>query len=158
MKNAVYCGSFNPVTKGHVNIIERAARLCDETLFVAVAYNAEKVYKVPLQMRLELLQNATTHIKNVVCVAVSGAVADFCVKNGVSVIIKSGRNALDIQSEMDMAEINQVLCGAETVYLSADPKLRAVSSSVVRELAALGKNVKGLVPEGLEKKISELYK
>lgn len=157
MKTAVFAGSFCPVTKGHVDVIERAARLVDK-LIVVIPVNINKSYKIPVADRKELLIYALRHIKNVSVTTTGLALVDFCREHGVELIFKSVRNAIDMQFEIDMAHINEEIGGRETVFLAAAKKYSTMSSSYVRELAAFGKDISKYVPDGLAEKITALLK
>ena len=99
---AVFMGSFQPVTNGHVDIITRASRLCD-AVFAVVGYNPEKPLLVPVSARERWLKQAVSHLNNVRVESFAGALADFCVQVGADCIIKSVRNASDFCFEADMA-------------------------------------------------------
>jgi pantetheine-phosphate adenylyltransferase len=151
----VYAGSFCPITNGHLNVIKRAAALCDK-LLVAVSVNSAKKYAIPLKQRLALVKEAVKDIKNVEVYEVKGALVDFCAKHNATFILKSVRNAIDMQYEMDMAEINSDLTGIETLYMTADKEYSAISSTYVRELVKLKKDITPYVPNALAQKITEL--
>ncbi|MEG1527799.1 MAG: pantetheine-phosphate adenylyltransferase [Clostridia bacterium] len=153
--NGVFCGSFCPITLGHLDIIVRSSKLCDK-LFVAVLNNCNKEYSIALEDRFNLVCKATANLPNVVVAKFDGALIDFCIKNNANLIIKSGRNAQDIQYEMDMADINKQFSNVETVFLACDKQFQAVSSSLVRELVILGKDISKFVPNGLEQNIVKL--
>ncbi len=154
---ALFCGSFNPVTKGHVSIIKRAAKLCD-TLVVAVMNNGGKTYALSVEQRLDLLKRSVKGVKNLQVIAYGKTVADLCAEHNIDIIIKAARNALDLQYEMDMADINASLCGIDTVYLAADKQFQSVSSSIVRDLAFYGKDLSAFVPAEIVKEVSRLLK
>ena len=145
MKIGVFAGSFCPVTLGHVDSIEKAAKLVDK-LYVVVGVNASKNYAIPLEARLNMLQKAILHVKNAEAVAFDGMMTDFCKQVGADVMIKSIRNALDLQSVIDLNDINQSYWQGETVFVVGSKQLRHVSSSLVRELAGLGQDFSEFVP------------
>lgn len=157
MKVGVYAGSFCPVTKGHVDAIERASKLVDN-LIVVIPININKTFKISLEDRTEILKEAVKHVKNVTVCNTHRALADFCKDVKAEIIIKSIRNAVDMQYEMDMADINKSLSGIETVFLAADKKYAVVSSTFVRELAAFGKDITPYVPAHLAEKITKYFK
>ena len=146
MKVGVYAGSFCPVTRGHVDAIEKAAKLVDK-LYVVVGVNASKNCAIPLDARLNMLKNAISHVKNAQAVAHEGMMTDFCKQVGAEVMIKSIRNALDLQSVIDLSDINQSYWQGETVFVVGSKQYRHVSSSLVRELASLGQDFSELVPQ-----------
>lgn len=157
MKTAVFAGSFCPVTKGHVNVIERAAKLA-KRLIVVIPININKNYIISLADRERLLARATKHIPNVAVMTTGRALVDFCKEQKADFIIKSVRNPFDLQYETDMADINYEIGGIETVFLAADKRYSTVSSTYVRELAAFGQDISRYVPDGLDKEISRLLK
>ena len=145
MKIGVYAGSFCPVTKGHVDAIEKAAKLVDK-LYVAVGVNMDKTYLMPDDARLSTVQKATAHVKNAQAVLVDGMMTEFCKKVSATVMIKSIRNALDLQSVIDLADTNENYWDGETVFVVGSRQYRNVSSSLVRELAALKQDYSAYVP------------
>ena len=146
MQIGVYAGSFCPVTKGHVDAIEQSAKLVDK-LYVVLGVNAEKTYSIPPDARLAMLKKSVSHIKNVEVVAHSGMMTDFCKSVGATVMIKSIRNALDLQSVIDLADINKNYWSGETVFVVGSKEYRHVSSTLVRELASLNQDFSQYVPE-----------
>ena len=154
MKIGVFAGSFCPVTLGHVDSIEKSAKLVDK-LYVVVGVNASKNYAIPHDARLEMLKKAISHIKNVEAVAFDGMMTDFCKQVGASVMIKSIRNALDLQSVIDLSDINQSYWQGETVFVVGSKQFRHVSSSLVRELAGLGQDFSAFVPKNCYEEIKK---
>ena len=146
MRVGVFAGSFCPVTIGHVDAIERAARLVDK-LFVVVGFNSSKHYVIPADARLEMLADAISHIDNAEAVLYDGMMTEFCQKVDATVMIKSVRNALDLQSVIDLSDINQSFWSGDTVFVVGDKAYRHISSSLVRELAGLGKDYAQYVPQ-----------
>lgn len=146
MRIGLYAGSFCPVTKGHVDAIQKAARLVDK-LYVVVGFNASKRCIIPQNARLDMLKRAVCHILNVEAVLYDGMMTDFCKQVGATVMIKSIRNAMDLQSVIDLADINKSYWDGETVFVVGDKQYRHVSSSLVRELAHLKQDFSQYVPE-----------
>lgn len=146
MRIGVFAGSFCPVTKGHVEAIEQSARLVDK-LYVVVGINAEKKYCIPSDARLDMLKRAIAHVSNAEAVFHNGMMTDFCKNVGATVMIKSIRNATDLQSVIDLCDINRRYWDGETVFVVCSNKYRHVSSSLVRELAGLGQDVSEYVPD-----------
>jgi pantetheine-phosphate adenylyltransferase len=144
---ALYAGSFDPITKGHLNIIERAARLFD-SLTVSVVVNPNKQGFFTLQERMEIVREVTSHIPNVTVDSFSGLLADYVNNNGFCAVVRGLRTAADFASELQMAQVNAGLYrhGTETVFLMTEPKYSYISSSVVKEVASLGGSVDALVP------------
>lgn len=146
MRIGVFAGSFCPVTKGHVDAIQTAAKLVDK-LYVVVGVNAEKSYCMPDEVRFNTVKTALNHIDNVCVELYCGMMTDFCKQVGASVMIKSIRNALDLQSVIDLNDINKSYWDGETVFVVGSKEYRHVSSSLVRELAGLGQDYSEYVPE-----------
>ena len=146
MRVGVYAGSFCPVTKGHIDAIETAAKLVDK-LYVVVGVNADKQYVIPDFARLEMLEKSISHITNAKAVAHNGMMTDFCKSVGATVMIKSIRNALDLQSVIDLNDINKNYWDGETVFVVGSKQYRHISSSLVRELASLGQDISEYVPD-----------
>ena len=146
MKIGVFAGSFCPVTLGHVDSIEKAAKLVDK-LYVVVGVNSNKSYAISLEKRLDMLKKAISHIKNADAVAYEGMMTDFYKQHEVSVMIKSIRNALDLQSVIDLNDVNESYWQGETVFVVGSKQFRHISSSLVRELAGLGQDFSEFVPQ-----------
>lgn len=146
MRIGVYAGSFCPVTKGHVDAIERASRLVDK-LYVVVGVNAAKNYAIPADARLSMLKRAVGHVGNAEVVAYSGMMTEFCKQVSATVMVKSIRNAMDIQSVIDLSDINEAYWAGDTVFVVGSKQYRHVSSSLVRELAGLKQDFSQYVPE-----------
>ena len=146
MRIGVYAGSFCPVTKGHIDAIEKSAKLVDK-LYVVMGVNAEKTYAIPQKVRLAMLQKAISHLTNAEVVAYNGMMTDFCKSVSATVMIKSIRNALDLQSVIDLSDINKNYWTGETVFVVGSKEYRHISSSLVRELASLGQDFSEYVPE-----------
>ena len=146
MRVGVYAGSFCPVTKGHVDAVEKAARLVDK-LFVVVGVNINKKYVIPDEVRLQLAKRALQHVKNAEVVAFDGMMTDFCKSVGATVMIKSIRNAMDLQSVIDLADTNADYWTGDTVFVVGARQYRNISSSLVRELASFHQDFSAYVPE-----------
>lgn len=146
MRIGVYAGSFCPVTKGHVDAIEKASRLVDK-LYVVAGFNVAKNYSIPVDARLGMLKRAVGHLRNVEAVAYEGMMTDFCKQVKATVMIKSVRNAMDTQSVIDLADVNEAYWDGETVFVVGSKAYRHVSSSLVRELAGLKQDFSAYVPD-----------
>ena len=160
MKRGIVPGTFDPVTSGHLDIIERAAALFDE-LVVAVASSPQKnggpLFTV--EERVELLETVTSHLNNVSIRPFDTLLVDFAEKEGASVIVKGLRAVTDFEREFQMAALNWRLdANVETMFIMAVPEYMYLSSSAVREIARHAGSVRGLVPdhvaEALERKLS----
>lgn len=149
MTTAVYPGSFDPVTLGHLDIIARAAGLFD-CLIVGVLRNSSKSYLFSEEERVNMLRSVTDGMANVQVCAFDGLLVDFCQEMRADVVIRGLRSAGDMEYELPMAAVNRKLSDrVETIWLSARPEYAAVSSSVVREILSYGRSAEGFVPEKL---------
>jgi len=146
---AVVPGSLDPVTLGHLDVIERAAGLFDE-VHVVVVHNPGKAALFPIAQRVTLLEQSLSQAKiagNVVVTSWSvGLLVDYCTDVGAKVLVKGVRSQVDVTYETPMAIVNRNLAGIETVFLLPDPAHAHVSSSLVRQVASLGGDVSPYVP------------
>ena len=148
-------GSFDPVTNGHVDVIRRAGGLFDEVV-VAVLTNPSKRPMFSLEIRLEMLNETLGEQPGVFVVAVNdGLLVDFCREVGAVSVVKGLRSGTDFAYELPMALMNRHLTGLETVFLPGEPRYEHVSSSLIKEVAAHGGDVSGLVPEGVRARLLE---
>ena len=149
---AVVPGSFDPVTLGHLDVIERAAGLFDE-VHVVVVHNPSKSALLPIAQRVTLLEQAIAQAGiagNIVVTSWSvGLLVDYCTDVGAKVLVKGIRSQMDISYETPMAIVNRNLAGIETVFLLPDPANAHVSSSLVRQVASLGGDVTPYVPRAV---------
>jgi pantetheine-phosphate adenylyltransferase len=146
MARVVYPGSFDPVTNGHLDIIERAAGLHDEVI-VAVLINITKKTLFTVDERVEMLREVTKDLGNVRVDRFGGLTVDFCVENGVNMVVKGLRAVSDFEYEMQMAQMNYRLAKIETLFMTTNPLYSFLSSSLVKDVARYGGDVSGLVPE-----------
>lgn len=150
-RTAIYPGTFDPVTNGHVDVIERAARVFDRVV-VAVADNASKDPLFSVPERVELLSAVTVGLENVTVTSFQGLSVDFARSSGATVLIRGLRAVSDFEYEFQMALMNRHLApDVETVLIMTDAEKAFLSSSTVKEVARLGGNVQGLVPDEVEK-------
>jgi len=149
---AVVPGSFDPVTLGHLDVIERAARLFDE-VHVVVVHNPSKSALLPIAQRVTLLEQAIAQAGiagNIVVTSWSvGLLVDYCTDVGATVLVKGVRSQMDLSYETPMAIVNRNLAGIDTVFLLPDPANAHVSSSLVRQVASLGGDVSPYVPSAV---------
>lgn len=145
IRRVVCPGSFDPITLGHVDIIRRARELADEVI-VAIGINPAKTPLIDDAARKGLIEEALADTPGVRVEHVPGLIADYCREVGASAIVKGIRGGADYDHELPMALMNRHLGGIETVFLTANPELIHISSSLVRELARFGKDVSGFVP------------
>ena len=146
---AVVPGSFDPITLGHIDVIERAAGLFDE-LHVLVVHNPGKTALLPIAQRVSLIEQAVREAGlpgNIKVTSWSvGLLVDYCTDVGASVLVKGIRSQIDVAYETPMAIVNRDLAGVETVFLLPNPAHAHVSSSLVRQVASLGGDVSPYVP------------
>jgi pantetheine-phosphate adenylyltransferase len=157
---AVYTGSFDPITLGHLNVIERSSRLVDR-LIVGIGVNIEKQSLFTPEERVELVRSSTKHLANVEVQAFSGLAVDFCRQCGARVLLRGVRSLGDIESEFTMIMANRKLDpGVETVLLMADEGFSHISSSLIKQIASmagdeeLGRFVPKEVVAAIRKKIT----
>lgn len=154
MRRAVCPGSFDPVTKGHIDIFERASAIFDE-LIISVFHNPGKDKAMfSMEERVEMLKLATAHIPNVRVTAFSGLLREFCVKEQAPFIVRGLRAFTDFEYEFQRALlIKKIDSNLETVFIMTNAKYSFVSSSGVRELATFGGCLKDLIPECIEEQV-----
>ncbi len=145
MRRAVCPGSFDPVTLGHLDVVERASALYDEVT-VAVLINKKKASLFTVEERIELIQDAVKPWQNVVVDSFHGLVVDYCRDREIPVIVKGLRAVSDFDYELQMAQMNHGLAAVETMFMPTNPLYSFLSSSLVKEVATYGGDVSGLVP------------
>lgn len=151
MAVAICPGSFDPPTNGHVDVIQRACRHFDRVV-VSVAVNPQKTPLLTSDQRVELLKEVLSHLENVEVEAYEGLLVDLARKRGAGVIVKGLRALSDVERELQMAQMNAGLYGAvDTFFVTTDPRWSFVSSSLVKEVAAYGGDVSGLVPPAVNR-------
>jgi pantetheine-phosphate adenylyltransferase len=145
MTKVVYPGTFDPITNGHTDLIERAGRMFDE-IVVAVAHNPKKQPLLDLDTRCELVRKATAHLPNVTVTGFSNLLADFVREQGATVILRGLRAVSDFEYEFQLADMNRRLApDVESVFLTPANHLSYISSTLIREIAALGGDVSEFV-------------
>ncbi len=151
---ALYSGSFDPLTMGHMDIITRAAKLYDE-LVIGVGINPSKESMFTLEEREEMLRETFRDFDNVRVDHFSGLLADYVNRNNFNVVVRGLRSTTDFDYEIQMAQMNDRLFNdtVETVFLMTDPQYSYISSSVVKEVFTLGGNINGLVPDEILKRM-----
>ncbi len=146
MRRCVCPGSFDPITNGHLDVIERAALLFDDVA-VLVTVNASKAGMFSVDERLEMLRETTEGLPNVRVDAFRGLLVDYCRTHEVRAVVKGLRAVSDFDYELQMAQMNHRLSGVDTVFVPTSPESSFLSSSLVKEVAIWGGDVSGLVPE-----------
>ncbi|MEA4964474.1 MAG: pantetheine-phosphate adenylyltransferase [Oscillospiraceae bacterium] len=147
MKIAIYPGSFDPVTRGHLSIIERAASIFDE-LIVCVMVNASKQPMFDRDERIHMLEKVTKHLPNVEVDSSRELLAEYARKKGGCVILKGLRAGSDFENEFQMALINRKINpGLDTMFLTAEHQYMYMSSSIVKELGSYGVNLNDFLPD-----------
>jgi pantetheine-phosphate adenylyltransferase len=150
-------GSFDPVTNGHLDIIERTARHFDDVI-VAVISNPQKSESLfTLEERQEMLREETAHLGNVRIEFFKGLLVDFAREHDAQAIIKGLRAVSDFDYELQMAQMNQRLSGIDTFFISTSPQYSFLSSSRVREVARFGGDVTSMVPAAVAKRLAERF-
>ena len=158
MAIAIYPGSFDPVTMGHLDIIQRSARIF-ERVYVAVATNFTKQPLFSTEQRLEFLKEATTGLANVEVITFDGLLVDVAKKNNARIIIKGLRAISDFEYEFQMALMNKKLGDdVETLFMATSTRYSYLSSSLVKEVARLGGCIQDLVPECVLSQITAQFR
>jgi len=147
-------GTFDPVTNGHLDVIQRAGRHFDQ-LVVAVLENPGKEPLFSTEERLAMLKTAVGDLPNVELASFSGLLVDFARSRGIGVIVKGLRAVSDFDYELQMAQMNQRLSDVDTFFISTNPKWSYLSSALVKEVASLGGDVEGLVPGFVKERLME---
>ena len=152
MRRAVCPGSFDPVTKGHLDIIVRASRLYDEVV-VAVLVNPSKAGLFTIEERMDIIRQVTADLPNVRVDSFRGLLVDFCRDNDIAVVIKGLRAVSDFDYELTMAQMNVGLSGVETLFMPTNPEYSFLASSLVKEIAKWGGDISSLVPPNVLKRL-----
>jgi pantetheine-phosphate adenylyltransferase/16S rRNA (guanine(966)-N(2))-methyltransferase RsmD len=154
---AVCPGSFDPVTTGHLDVIRRASRIFDHVV-VAVGANRRKQARLPAVERAQLIEKVAVEMDNVSVEVMEGLLVDFAREQGARAIVKGLRAVSDFESEFEQAQLNRTMFPElETVFIMASAEHSFLSSSAVREIASLGGEVRGLVPDGILETVTQIY-
>jgi pantetheine-phosphate adenylyltransferase len=154
MRRAVYPGSYDPVTNGHLDIIERAAQVFDEVV-IAVMINKSKQTLFTVDERTAMLRDVTSHLPNVRVDSWHGLLVQYCEKHGIKAIVKGLRAVSDFDYELQMAQMNQQLSGIDTLFMPTSPAYSFLSSSLVKEVAKYGGDVAHLLPAQIHTSLTE---
>ncbi len=147
-------GSFDPITDGHVDVVERVARRVDEVV-VAVLVNPAKQGLFTVDERMGLIRDSLRHLDNVTVDRFEGLLVDFCNDRGIGVIAKGLRAVADFEYELQMAQMNARIGDVETMFVPASPASSYLSSSLVKEVARFGGEITGMVPAVVEAALLE---
>ncbi len=142
------------MTNGHLDIIERASKLCDE-VYVAVLINAAKKGLFTIEERLDMLREVTKEFPNVTVESFQGLLVDFCREREIPAIVKGLRAVSDFDYELQMAQMNHRLAGIETLFVPTNPLYSFLSSTLIKEVVAYGGDVSGLVPDVVRQRLEE---
>ena len=153
MRKAVCPGSFDPITNGHIDVIERASGLFDEVV-IAVLVNSAKSGLFTIEERIEMVNDAVAHIPNAKVDTWSGLLVDYCRTHQLGAIVKGLRAVSDFDYELQMAQMNLQLKGVDTLLMATKPAYSFLSSSLVREIAKYGGDVSALVPAGVLRELA----
>ncbi|MDS1270645.1 pantetheine-phosphate adenylyltransferase [Lipingzhangella sp. LS1_29] len=156
MRRVVCPGSFDPVTRGHMDIITRASAQYDEVV-AAVLNNVSKRNLFGVIERLDMLTESTKHLGNVRVEKFDGLLVDFCREHDIPAIIRSLRSVSDFDYELQIAQMNYRLSGVETLFMTANPEYSFLSSSLVKEIAQYHGDVSALVTPFVEERLRERY-
>lgn len=150
MKTAVYPGTFNPITNGHTDLVERAAGLFDK-IIVAVGTNTQKANTLPTEQRVALAQEVLGHLANVEVTSFKGLLTEFVSAQGANIILRGLRTVADFEYEFQQVGMNRVLAPSiETMFLAPAEHLSYISSTLVREIASLGGDISKFVHPAVE--------
>ena len=157
MITVIYPGTFDPITHGHVDQVERASRLFSKVV-VAIAYSEKKQPLFTLEQRIELCQKALAHLDNIEVCGFNNLLVDFAQSKGSGTILRGVRSVADFEYEAQLANMNRAMSVAfETVFLAAAGDLSFISSSLVREIAAMGGDVSNFVPSDVLSALNERF-
>lgn len=156
MKKAIFAGTFDPPTSGHLDLIKRSAALFGIVEVAVASRSVKKGSALPLEDRLRLVKKMVKGLKNVEVVPFTGLIVDFAKERGADVLVRGVRNGSDLEVEMQMASANRMMTGIETVCLLSAPEYSLINSSLIREIAEGGKSVEGFVPSSIGDEVSRL--
>ena len=156
MKIAIYPGSFDPVTKGHLDILQTATEIFDKVV-IAVAHNGAKQGFVPVSKRVELIKESVKHLDNVEVDAFEGLTINYARKKGAQVLIRGLRAVSDFEYELQLSQANSALASEiKTVFLTTKPKYNFISSSTIKEIFLNKGDVSKFVPEAVDEYLKNL--
>lgn len=157
MKIGIYPGSFDPITYGHIDIIERASKITDK-LIVSVLENRDKHPLFTVEERVQMIENAVKNIPNVEVESFSGLTVNYCKEKNASFMIRGLRAVTDFEYELQLAQTNRILYDkVDTVFLLTNLKYAYLSSSSVKQVIEFGGDISNFVPLYVEQKLKEKY-
>ncbi len=157
MKTVVYPGTFDPITNGHIDLIERACRLFDRVI-IAVAASTKKNPLFPIEERVALAKSVISHLDNVEVCGFNVLLADFVRQHNAQAVLRGLRAVSDFEYEFQLANMNRALAAEmESIFLTPAEHLSYISSSLVREIASLGGDVSKFVPKQVQEALSKKF-
>ena len=149
MQRALFPGSFDPITLGHLDVVERALPFFDE-IVIAAGVNIDKKYMFPVEQRMQFLEHTFAHHEKIKITSYEGLTVDYCKKIDANAILRGLRNPADFEFEKAVAQINRKLSGIETLFLLTDVNMSYISSSMVRDIIANNGDYSSLVPKAVQ--------
>ena len=157
MKTAIYPGSFDPMTKGHMDVLERAASMFDKVI-IAVLDNTKKKCLLSTKERVELIKKSVGHLANVSVDSFDGLTIEYARQQGATILIRGLRAVSDFEYEMQLSQMNSALAPEiNTIFLITKPEYNFVSSSVIKEIVMMGGDISEFVPEIVKDFLEEKY-
>mgnify|MGYP002521861133 FL=1 len=155
MKIAIYPGSFDPITKGHLDILKNASGIFDKVI-IAVAHNGEKKGFLSTEERVELIKKSIKGLENVEVDAFEGLTIEYAKKRGAEILIRGLRAVSDFEYEMQLSQTNSALCDEiKTVFLTTKPKYNFISSSTIREILQNNGDISKFVPQAVNEYLTQ---
>ena len=149
MQRALFPGSFDPITLGHLDVVERALPFFDE-IVIAAGVNIDKKYMFPVEQRMQFIEKTLAHHEKIKITSYEGLTVDYCKKIDANAILRGLRNPADFEFEKAVAQINRKLSGIETLFLLTDANTSYISSSMVRDIIANNGDYSSLVPKAVQ--------
>lgn len=154
MKKAIYAGTFDPIHKGHIDVIERAAKMFDKVI-VVLAINSKKIHLFTEDERLEMTRESLKHLSNVEVIFYSGLIAKLSIHEKAVALIRGLRTVTDFEYEMQIALMNRKISDVPTIFMMPNEKYSYLTSSIIRELSRYNENVSDFVTDFVNQKLIE---